>query len=78
MEVLGLKAYETYIIEVFREHFYLYTDYLVEGAILIWEKKIYFFFAPIRKAPEYISNLRRQLSSLILSVAAHTLKLGLL
>ena len=27
--VLGLKAYETYIIKVFREHFYLYIDYLI-------------------------------------------------
>ena len=30
------------------------VTYSLEGAILIWEKKIYFFFAPIRKAPEYV------------------------
>ena len=48
------------------------------GGHTILRKKIYFLFAPIRKAPEYVSNLWRQLCSLILSVAAHTLKFGLL
>ena len=41
-------------------------------------KKTYFFWPPIRKAPEQVLNLRRQLSSSILSFVWHWSKLGLL
>ena len=51
--------------------------YLVEGAILVPEKKNQLFGAPIRNALEYVLNLRRQLSSSILRFAAHTLNFGI-
>ena len=40
-------------------------------------KKVNFFGAPIQKAPEYVVNLRRQLSSSIFWFAPHRSKFGI-
>ena len=52
------------------------TICILEGAILVPEKKFNFFGAPIQKAPEQVLNLRWQLSSSILSFVWHRSKLG--
>ena len=49
----------------------------IDPAILVPEKKVNFFWAPIQKAHEYVLNLRRQLSSSLASVAAHRSKFGI-
>ena len=54
------------------------SNYSVDPATEIWEKKYYFFFAPIRKAPEYVLNLRRRLIRTIFKHAGNPPKLGLL
>ena len=51
--------------------------YLLEEAILIW-KKIYLISCSNPEGSWVLLNLRRQLSSSILSLVAHPLKLGLL
>ena len=49
----------------------------LDPGILVPEKKVNFFWAPIQKAHEYVLNLRRQLSSSLASVAAHGSKFGI-
>ena len=51
--------------------------WIIDPAILVPEKKVNFFWAPIQKAHEYVLNLRRQLSSSLASVAAHRSKFGI-
>ena len=53
------------------------TGYSIDPGILVPEKKVNFFWAPIQKAHEYVLNLRRQLSSSLASVAAHRSKFGI-
>ena len=54
-----------------------YYDYSLDPGILVPEKKVNFFWAPIQKAHEYVLNLQRQLSSSLASVAAHRSKFGI-
>ena len=54
----------------------LNTIRTLKGAILVPEIFFNFVWAPIQKAHEQVQNLRRQLSSSILSFVWHRSKLG--
>ena len=60
-----------------RQTEFVWTKYTLDPAILVPEKKVNFFGAPIQKAHEYVLNLRRQLSSELFRFVAHMSKFGI-